>query len=230
MAYRSILTVVTPAPDRSLVDLATVKDEFDITVTTTDARLQRWITESSNMIGQSVGRAFRAETVAEVFRASVYRNIDAPGERFFPARDAMMSPVDLYVPALQLVRFPIVSVTSIIEDGTTLDPAVDYELYPNAGLIYRLSGSNRTNWFADQITITYTGGYVALTDVPSDLQLACMTLLRYRLGGKSRDPLLRQESVPGVLERQYTTGQASSASGLPPDVEALVGHYRGLSL
>jgi hypothetical protein len=222
MAYRSILTVVTPAADYSLVDLPMVKDEFGIIDATTDPRLTRWIRDAGYAIHNYLGgRVLRAELVSEAFRSGGYpANYprDGHGEYFYPRNSWGDSPG---VGCLRLSRFPVVSITSILEDGgPPLDPMADFEVDAKLGEIYRLSGTDRIPWSAQIVVVLYTGGYVALTDVPGDIQEACLLVLKHRRAAQTRDPMLRQVSVPGVLEQQFWVGTPSgSASGLPPEAE-----------
>src|ERR1044071_9207493 len=97
------LTVKTPATSFDLTDIDTVKDELEISGSESDDRLARYITEASRAIATWCNRVFGKETVAETFRN---------GEG---------------LECLVLARRPVVSITSIVEDGVTLSSS-DYEL------------------------------------------------------------------------------------------------------
>jgi hypothetical protein len=219
--YSSILTVTTPATF-SLVDLATVKDEFEITDSSADVRLGRWLREATDAIEGAIGRVLRAETVSEAIRAAALAR-DHPGEHFYPRRyPGGMPPLR----GLHLRRYPIVSIAALLEDDVALDPASDYEADSEAGILYRLSGDVRVPWAAQTLVVSYTGGYASLDTVPGDLQTACLTLLKHRLAARTRDPMLKQISVPGVSERQYWVGGVGQNPGLPPEVVGLIERFR----
>lgn len=227
MIYDNIFAVVTPATDYALVDIAAVKDEFDITDASTDTRLARWILEAGAAIQGPLGiaRVLRADTLSsQTFRGMAYQP-DAPGEHFYPSNGGPLQ-APSHVPGLRLRRYPIVSVSSIVEDGTTLDPAADYEIDGEAGLIYRLSGTSRVQWYAQLVVVLYVGGYVNLTDVPADIRTACLLMLNHRRSSQARDPMLKQISIPGVIERQFWVGSTGDNAALPPEVNALISGYR----
>lgn len=226
MAYSSVLTVTTPAPDYALVPLATVKDELDVTDSSVDLRLARWTLEASAAVRKEIGgRVLLQESVTETYRAenwhhhSVWHPIWHSG--------AVYQSGDV-VPGLRVRRFPIASVASITEDGILLDPAADYEIDPDRGLIYRLSGSFRVAWWGLQIVVAYTGGYLQ-ADIPGEVQTACLLLLRHRRSAQGRDPMLRQQTVPGVIEQQFWVG-SGSASSVPPEVSGLLENYRDAAI
>lgn len=231
MSYTSLLTVTAPAADYMLVGLATAKDELGITVSTTDARITRWILEAGAAIQGAIGgRVLRAEGVTELFRArGNYNFYDAPGEHFHPR--TALGQFHEAVPGLRMRRYPIVSVGSIVEDETTtLVAGTDYEVDGEAGIIYRLNAGFRIGWYARQILVTYVGGYVAVADVPLDIQTAVMLMLRYRRGAQTRDPTLRQRTVPGVLEEQYQVAASVESTALPSDVEGYICRFRDVHM
>lgn len=226
MAYTRILSVVTPASDPTLVSLATAKDELNILDSSLDVRIERWITEESAELVAMIGRQLRAEAVIETLRANTYR-IDAPGEHFYPSFGNFDR--GTRVNGISLRRYPIQSVASIVEDGTTLDPAADYEIDAEFGVIYRLTAGVRIAWYGQTEVISYVGGYPATTDVPGDIVKAMLAMLKHRRAGQTRDPMLRQISVPGVIEQQFTTPNGKD-SGLPQEVSAVIAKYRDVHI
>jgi hypothetical protein len=225
MGYSRLLSVLTPAADRSLVALAVVKDELGITDAATDTRLTRWIREASATIEGEIGRPLRAEIVQETFRAH-HRN----HHNDWPCADWSYRLNPPTGASLLLVRYPIVAIDSIVEDGSTLDADTDYEIDDRAGILYRLSGTVRIPWYGQTIVVRYTGGWDTLDAVEPDMQTACLYLLRHRLVNTQRDPLLRTVSIPGVIEQQYWLGAPGDRAGLPDDVERLISRYRDARL
>lgn len=109
-----------------------------------------------------------------------------------------------------------VEITSVVADGTTLS-ASDYEVEPESGLLYRLSGESRVGWYATLVTIVYKAGFV---DVPSDLAGAASDLMRLRLSEGDRDPLVKGETIeiPDVETRRtdyWVGGMPGSGSDGP---------------
>ena len=146
----SVLTVSIPAAGRDLVLLADVKNDWDITDTTDDTFLSRAITRCSAAAENFCNRNFGVATYVEKIR--------------YP-RDAVPITLTGGVAPLQLSRWPLVSVTSIVEGvnaPVTLDPTVpDYDTDLSAGQIIRLDGNgNARLWAYGLITVTYKAGYV----------------------------------------------------------------------
>jgi len=209
MRYRSIFTVTTPG-DHALLDLPVAKDELAITDGTMDAKLTRWILQAGGVIEgpNGIARVLRADLVSESFRA---------GDCYYETMRA----------GLPLRRYPIITISSVIEDGTTLVVGTDYEVDAEAGLLYRLNGSSRIAWCAQVIQVSYQGGYAALTDVPADIQAAVLLLLQHRLAGQARgDPTLKALTIPGVVEKQWWFASSGEAFALPPEVAGLIAGYR----
>jgi hypothetical protein len=225
MRYARLLSVTVPASDRTLVSLATVKDELVITDSRLDSRLTRWIGEISAMIEHVVGRTLRAETVSETLRSTACIGA-THGEHDYPRMNRYD---DTAATGLRLTRYPIQTITSVTEDDIVLTAGVDYETDAQAGLLYRLSGTVRIPWYGQVLVVVYTGGYPALTDVPADLQGACLVLLQTRKSSQMRDPALRQINIPGVLEQQFQV-TVGPTGGLPLEVDAVLQRYRDVRL
>lgn len=230
METDSILTVVTPADTQDLTTLAIVKDELGITDTSTDSLFSRWISECSEQIAAYLNRSFGQATVTETFRQPYI-----PHSSFYLMRSHSF-PAPRQGP-LTLRMWPVVSVTSVVEDdaveddGTTplaVDPG-DYELDPSAGQLWRLLDDHPSYWYAGKTVVTYVGGYALPGAAPLRLQQACLLLLKHRWAARGRDPMLRQVSIPGIIERQYWVGP-TSGSDMPPEVEALIESFRARSV
>ena len=128
---------------------------------------------------------------------------------------------------LKLRRFPVLSIASVAEDGTALDPSL-YESDPSVGFLWRLNEQDRRIAFQafKRIDVAYTAGYALPDGVPPALQQGCLVLLKHRWAARERDPALRQESVPNVYEAQYWVGSVGENGALPPEVIDLVNPFR----
>ena len=80
---------------------------------------------------------------------------------------------------LFLSRSPVVSVTSVTEDGTTLTEGngEDYVLYANLGRLRKVGRERWSNAKLQNITVVYSAGYSdsegTAEDVPKDMKYVC---------------------------------------------------------
>jgi hypothetical protein len=220
MDFRRITAVVTPAPNQDLISLQDARDELG-TKRADDARLRRYIAESSAAIATYTRRVWRQETVTETFYFGGYNwgggyNGWDWGNRYH----AHGGPI-----ALVLSRFPVASIDGVtIPDGTPLDPT-GYVLDAAKGLLYRADDCSVYDAWGGNLSVTYTGGYKDVDDVPADVRQGCMTLVRHRAASFSRDPYLRSINVPGVQEETYWVGQIGESGSMPPETAGLLsGH------
>lgn len=218
----SILTVNTPASTYDMIDLDTVKDELNLTVTTYDVKLARWITSASQRAMNYCDRVFAIETVTEVWRLPLWRH-PSP---WLPASEELV-----------VRRFPIQSFTSVVEDANpALTLGVDFEADMDSGQLWRLDQlGNRIHWNTQTVTIQYVGGYQCTqwgsssTDPRlTDAQLAVEILVKQRFAEQGqRDPNLVRENIPGVVERQWWV-PAAKESSVPLEVQDLLNSYRDI--
>lgn len=138
---------------------------------------------ATELVEDHCGRAFRRRTVVEAF---------AGGGS-----------------ALLLTTLPAASVTSVVEDGATLDPSV-WRL-SSAGVLYRRAGT----W--GETTVTYTAGDAV---APGPVRLAVLRLIEHHWQHTQQAP--HQGTTPGWDEGQPTTLQ----SALPYAVASLLDAYR----
>lgn len=213
----SILTVIDPSETFDLTSLDRVKTELNVTNNDSDDRLEQLIHEESASFADLCNRVFASETVTETFRRVRGRNNLVP---------------------LGLKRYPVTSITSVVEDDVTLDITL-YEVDAKTGLLYRLSDSDpefRAVWCASKIVVTYIGGYTLLTNLPRRIETAVIQMImgRWFSGGASaRDPSVKTEDVYGVARLEYWRGSAmggASSSSLPPDVQEAVDLYRDIRI
>jgi len=190
------LTVLTPPSESDLTTLEVVKEELGIMDTGLDKMLSRWISED----------------LSETFRFDMQR-----------------TNLVYEVPPLRLSRYPVAELTSLIDMSTSLpiDPG-SYDLDAEKGLIWRLSTMGwRSLWWTgyQDLIATYTAGYDLPDGAPLPLQEAVLLLIKHRLAARSRDPNLRQQNVPGVLEQTWWV-PSGAESAIPPEVAMKIEPYR----
>lgn len=192
-----MLTIVDAADSPDLTTLAAVKAALGITGTEEDLTLPPLITNASAAVAMACNRTLVAETVEQIFRSSGGRR------------------------GLVLARYPVASITSIIEGGLTLS-ADDYELDSDSGLVERLIGDRHSCWSSGTITVTYVAGY-DIDEVPADFVQAVVTLVAQYRSQAGRDPLLRAVDVVDIERLEYFP---TTAAGLPAPVLALIEPHR----
>lgn len=127
-------------------------------------------------------------------------------------------------PVLVLSRRPVTLISSVVENGETLD-AADYEVSGDSGLLRRLSSDVETCWPACKIVVSYTAGWAT---VPEDLKLAAMKLAGVlHSEGERVDPNLKRVSIPGVEDREYWVAPSSDTL-IPQEVMDLLTPYRNI--
>lgn len=208
-ARRTITTVVTPASDTTLTTLAIMKDELGITDTLSDAKLTRYIAEASAAAQQYCNRIFAVETIKD---------------EFWPTRDAYPTMIPGGEEPLMLSRWPLVAVSSVIEDTTTLTVDVDYRVDLAKGQLVRLdSVGYPKRWPAYHLTVQYTAGF---NPIPSDVAGKIVRMVTGRYYASGRDPALMSENIPGVREYRVWVPTGSDAGNMPPDVVDVLNNYR----
>ena len=161
------------------------------------------------------------DSVSEMFNGRVARML------------AKTTHTDVYIDgngkeSLILPNFPIVSITSIHEDGVLLTEgaAADYVVDYACGIIHRVGGV----WLRGRKTvkITYTAGYVVQgaspgtgeTALPADIKLGCMIQV-------AREWKKTQGSEWGETSRNFPDGSTSHVErGLLKEVEEILQKYR----
>lgn len=194
-----------------LSTLAALKSELGITGSGSDTRLSRLLRQASDRIATFCDRNFERRTLAELF-----------------------TPAPL---TIQLSAWPVVGDITVTDNGTVLDEDA-YELVIAQGLLSRSSlygvgyGSPCGYRWWGSITVAYTGGYILPadedSDLPGDIERACLDLAIRYYHGAGRDPTLRSETVPGVIEQSWSAiDNLPMLGGLPADIaDALWAHRR----
>lgn len=203
----SILTVTVAASSYDLTTLANVKAELNIIDGASDAVLRRYISGASQAAMQYCNRVFAVETVSEQFLPG------HPGRLFRGG-----------VKPLQLSRWPLVAVTSVTENAVPLVLTTDYLTDSANGQLTRMdSSAYPRSWSPLPLTAVYSAGYAT---TPADLEDAIIRMVTKRWSAKGRDATLKQENIPGVLERQFWIATGAESGNMPPDVADLLDNYR----
>jgi hypothetical protein len=209
---KAILTVTQESETQDLTIVATVKSLLGITDSSQDAKLGILISQASALIAKSCNRVFGLASLVETF----YLHCSAE--------------------TLMLSRYPLVTLTSVVIDGTTLvltdDDAslVEVAAETEPALLRRLVSDQICHWTGKKVVVTYTAGYTLLQGLPSDLEQACIALVRHLIGSSNRDPYAKRIEIPDVMTTDYWVGSIAGQGGLPPEVEAQISGYRNMRL
>jgi hypothetical protein len=132
-SYTDAFTVNDPA-DLSLLSLTDAKQYLNITSSSADEELRQFILEASDIAERLTSRQLRRKTYTEAYSVSG--------------------------PYFSLRQQPVISVTTVTEDGVTLTAGTDYVLDTALGILYRGSTLSPLYWHAgqDNITVTYVAG------------------------------------------------------------------------
>lgn len=207
-----MLTVASPNTDRSLLTIAELRSAAGVTGASRDTELRALggyvsaaITKACRVaVAGATPPTLRQESVSETFRRAYHR-------RYRHQRET---------DSLILARRPIVSITSVTEDGTLLDPA-NYEVEAAAGLLYRLTGTTTTHrirWCAETVIVGNDAGY---STVPDDLKFAAIKFVKLELQRDGRDLLQKRETIVGVIDREWWV-EPSREVGVPPEIMDLL--------
>lgn len=200
--YRTTISVAPETIDLTVLD--TVKEELDIEDNDSDRLLSRMISEQSEVAAAYCRRPLAQATIIDNFNWG-YAYSNEP---------------------LRVSRFPLVSISEVIEGGTSLVTG-DYEYDAEAGFIWRLNTSGyRSTWAAATTAVTYVGGYELLTTLPRDIEKAVLILIKESWYARARDPRARSESVDGIGRTDLWVGTIPGGGALPAEATALLEPYR----
>jgi len=168
-----------------LIGLAETKDHLNIPMTTTnlDEELRRMIDTATEMVETYCGRYFRRQTVTTT---------PAGGEFYY------------------LLRPPVLSITSVVIDGTTLSSSA-YRVNSASGVLQLVT---TTGIYVDSMSVTYVAGYA---NPPEPVRHATILLTAHLY-----------ETQRGKLGRQRTSEdfQPGLAFTLPNRVSEILDQYR----
>lgn len=209
-------TVTSSNSYTNMTTLFTVKAMLGVSNSDDDALLELLIRQATSMVETETDRKFAKETVEETLPSN--------GSNY-----------------LIVSRTPVVSITSIELDGSTVDSS-DYSLEDSdAGLIFNEDGWVNTIIMSNYLTgystqtgakdykITYEGGYVMPGDgseertFPWDLEFAAVDIVRMNYRARKMDPRVRSVSV-GDASSLF----ADSNIAIPPNAWNTIQKYKRL--
>lgn len=125
---------VNDSGDLTLVSLDDVRRYLNVTATTNDEELRQFLLEATDIAERLTSRQLRRKSFTEAYSANG--------------------------PYLSLKQQPIISVTSVTEDGVTLTAGTDYTVDTALGILYRGSTLSPLYWHAgqDNVTVVYVAG------------------------------------------------------------------------
>jgi hypothetical protein len=200
----SSLQLLTAAQLRTAAGLAPGDASQDTALADTGLRIAADITSACKVaIGAGAEPTLLRETLTETFRG-------VRSEQLVLAR-----------------RFGV-TITSVTVDDTAL-AGTEYEVEPESGLLYRLSGNCRVCWAFTKAVVVYAAGF---STVPADLSGAAGDLMRIRVSEAAQNPLVKGESVevPDVMTRRtdYWVGSvpgSDSGSPVPTEIASRLSRY-----
>jgi hypothetical protein len=206
-----MLSIASSPAETKLVTVDLMKQVLGMTNNDQDALLLRYINAACLDMARYCGRdeTFQFETGTATETWYLDASQDAP---LWPS------------------HWPVTAITSVTEDGTALTSSY-YELDGKRRL-WRMDGSGyRSCWSACKIVVVYTGGYTLSAGCPADLAQVCIELVTRAWSAKARDPLLKSESIPGVISSDYALpGTAGGIEGvMPSDLAGKLNNYRNFS-
>jgi hypothetical protein len=158
-----ILEESTASAGPDLISLADLKLALGITDNSEDAELQAAITFQSRIITEYCNRRFGFAEVLETFTFDRYETM-------------------LTRQALTLSLYPIVELIEVSSAGAT---AADYDFDPASGRVWF------ANYWANPISVVYSGGYNLPEQAPARLQQAVIMAVNGGRVRSERDPTLR---------------------------------------
>ena len=208
---KSILSVLTASKSIDLAKLSTVRDELSVKDRASDATLQRYITQASAAIGNYCNRVFGQQDYQEVVWAT---------------RDDYPFLIPGGLDKVQLSRWPVVDVTSVVENDVALVEDVDFRVSYDDGMLFRLDGNGDPKlWPALKTTVQYSAGYDLPDGLPPDIEDACIRMVKARWMARGRDPFLKAENIPGVRSKEWWVSTTPTGN-MTPDIADILDNYR----
>jgi len=185
----SSIMITKAAPDKALVTLYEAKVSLRLPTdsATNDELLKFAINRASDEVNWTCARDFAYETVVEKFHE-------------------ILNPIT----RLYLSRYPVkpAEIVSIDIDGVSLDPDT-YEVDEPSGKVTILGGV-----WAEDVSVTYSGGYKIPQGVPPALRQACLLLTREAYYSSLRgDPSVRSISHKESRVMYYDPNASMKGTG-----------------
>ena len=203
-----MITITVPAADRNLLTIAELRAAAGVTGTAQDTSLETLGLEVADSISQACNIAIAGASLPTL-RSETIQQME---------RDVSE------LSGISLARRPVVSISSVVVDGTTLSNS-EYECDLSSGVLCRLVDDNRVLWCASKVVIVYVAGWAT---VPPDLKAAAKKLVTALWSESTRDPNLKRErSEFGELE--YWVPPTSDPL-LSAEIQDLLRPYREYSV
>jgi len=186
-----ILEESTASAGPDLISLDDLKLALGIIDDSEDAALQAAITMQSRIIADYCNRRFGLAEALETFTFDRYETM-------------------LTRQALTLSLYPIVTISEVSTVGATTN---DYDIDPASGRLWF------ANYWANPISVVYSGGYDLPEQAPARLQQAVIQAVNEGRTTGSRDPTIR-EVVHGDTRIGYFT--PTLGTGSPGYLSAVV--------
>jgi hypothetical protein len=213
-----LVSITTPPATTALTLLATAKGDLNVTTSTDDAFITNLIDRASGIVSEYCGWPLGKESIVETFRFGTDFGIGPANQQVAPYG----TPLNVKFRPLILQYSPVVTLTSVVENGVTLTAGTDYEIDAPAGLIYRLRTVGNTNtrswWNIPTVVVTYDAGYALPGDsgrtLPRSIEDICLTLVRSAYLSRGFDTSVVMDWTPDLGRTQYTRSGGASVMGL----------------
>lgn len=203
------VTITSASTDFRLTTLSRVKDELSISSTSSDAYLSTLILEASDFITDYTNRDFAKQAYTE--------SIGATG-----------------TPMMVLDRAPIVSISQIRYNGSTVSSTAYSISNANAGTIQKDDGWADSQIYHQNINafptgyakklweIDYVAGYklpnstdtgTSAPALPYDIQRACVEIVKASYLRKGQDPMVKSQKTGDASETLF---DGAFTSAIPP--------------
>jgi hypothetical protein len=201
----SVLTMVTPATDYSILSLSELRQAIGLDMDDITYDLQ--LTQVGLQIADIIASLCIVPQIAAARKTIKQETIT---ETFFPSS---------WVNGLLLAKRPVTEITSIFTPTDTIDPTT-YMINPSSGIIYRLDNDCWSVW--PRLSVTYTCGWA---DVPYEIKLAASKLVASIWQESSRDSSVKRDRVEGIGETEYWSAQSSV---IPSTVTDLLAPFKNV--
>jgi len=211
------ITVTVPAVDRNLLTIAQLRAIAGVTDSSQDTTLTALGVVVSEAIVNACGVARDGAVPPTLMKESILQTT-----RLGRGRDGNMASDTRPLCRLILSRRPILSVTSVTEDGVVLDPSF-YERRDGQGILIRLNASDdEIPWRGRKIVIAYDAGHAT---VPAGLVLAAQQYAQILFWQAGRDPRkqLQVSEAPDLgMSRSQWFHDAHEGAAIPRSIMDLL--------